>query len=96
MLPLPITLKILRDLGPGWVLKRIGFATQTRLGILKWRMPADNWSFDSRAPNSQISSRLDPFREGRIQKSQFFFSADELPPILRIAGYLLAFHLTGI
>src|SRR5438067_4167305 len=80
MLPLPITLKILRDLGPGWVLKRIGFATQTRLGILKWRMPADNWSFDSRAPNSQISSRLDPFREGRIQKSQFFFSADELPP----------------
>ena len=79
MLSLPIAAKVLRDLGPAWVLKRIAFAAQNRAGLLKRRMPAGDWNFDSVPLLSDLTADPEAFKSAVREQSRFFFSADQLP-----------------
>ena len=72
--------KIVRDLGPAWVLKRAGVEAQLRLGILKRRLPVSNWDFQSREW-LRDDARFEPeeFKQSLLNKSKFFFASDHLP-----------------
>ena len=80
MISIPIAWKILRDLGPSWVLKRIAVEAQVRLGIVERRLPVADWEFESRdwlladAPRS-----ADAFKASLLQRSRFFIDSKQLP-----------------
>jgi len=72
---LPIAWKILRDLGPSWVFKRLGFAARIRSGTLKRLLPLSDWQFDSSRPPC---SNQEGISGGHALKNKFFFSYGEL------------------
>ncbi|PYY13786.1 MAG: hypothetical protein DMG61_12345, partial [Acidobacteria bacterium] len=64
--------KILRDLGLSWVRKRLSLAAQIRFGIVKRRLPLQNWGFDS--PYWR-GSRPGENSTTQVLKNRFFFDA---------------------
>jgi len=72
---LPIVWKILRDLGPSWVFKRLGFAAQIRSGTLKRLLPLSDWQFDS---SSLTCSNQEEISGEHALKNKFFFPYSEL------------------
>ena len=77
MFSLSTAWKILRDLGPGWVLKRLWLATEVRLGITKRRFPLADWQFDSANPARSSLEQI----AARQFKSTFFFCGDDFPAL---------------
>lgn len=74
MLSLSTAWKVLRDLGPIWVLQRLNLVAQARFGILKKRLPVQQWQSESLGSDS---SRSDSPKQKVL--SRFFFSGGELP-----------------
>jgi len=68
----------MRDLGPGWVLRRLRIEAELRLGIFERRLPLSDWNFI-------VGNECDnPARVGDRPKSQllhskFFFFPQQLP-----------------
>lgn len=66
--------KIVRDLGPKWVLQRLSFAAQMRSGIVKRRLPVGDWDFIA----SEGRSTPEHPKTQAIKK-RFFFNSGQLP-----------------
>ena len=87
MFSLSTAWKIARDLGPLWVLKRIGFELQMRLGILKRRLPVSSWDFASRDwLRADALASADDFKQSLRRQSKFFFDPSSLPKPTEPAG----------
>ena len=72
--------KIVRDLGPAWVLKRAHVEAQLRFGILKRRLPVSDWDFQSREwlrPDAPVEAER--FKQSVREQSKFFFDSEHLP-----------------
>lgn len=72
--------KLLRDLGPTWVFRRIKFKAQPQLGILRRRIPASDWEFDSRdwlRPDAALEGKN--FKQYLRSGFRFFFASENLP-----------------
>jgi len=74
--------KILRDLGPTWVYKRIKFQTQLRLAILGGRLPASDWELDSwdwLCSDTALDGK--DFKQYLKSASGFFFAPSHLAKV---------------
>src|SRR5438270_3600593 len=81
MLSPSTTWKIVRDLGPAWMLKRAGVEAQLQLGSIKRRLPVSNWDFDSREwLRDDAPSSPEQFKKTLREHSNFFFDSGNLQP----------------
>ena len=83
MFPLSTAWKIVRNLGPKWVLRRIKFAAQQRFGILERRLPVSDWGFESHdwlAADRPADPEL--FKESIVERSCFFLKLAKPPSLL--------------
>lgn len=76
--------KIMRDLGPGWALRRLQLESKLRLGIVERRLPASDWIFQG-GTDSGDSARVDEAARAcdRLKSEylhpKFFFTPQQLP-----------------
>jgi asparagine synthase (glutamine-hydrolysing) len=77
----PLSLwKILRDLGPIWILKRAAVEAQLRLGVPRWRTPAEEWDFGSFDwLRRDIDRDAEAIKRSLLRDSTFFFQPEHLP-----------------
>src|SRR5438270_9372965 len=72
--------KIVRDLGPAWVLKRARVEAQLWLGIFQRRLAVSHWDFQSRdwlRPDAPVDA--EGFKQSLREHSEFFFDSEHLP-----------------
>ena len=68
----------MRDLGPGWALRRLRIEAELRLGIVERRLPVSDWNFavGNEADNlARVGDRL----KSQLLCSKFFFCLQRLP-----------------
>ena len=67
----------MRDLGPGWALRRLRIEAELRLGIVERRLPISDWNFA--VGNERDLARADDRLKSELFRSKFFFSPQKLP-----------------
>ena len=80
MSSLSVAWKILRDMGPSWVLKRLTFAMKIHFGIVKRRLPVGNWEF-ALSGWQHSTPAANPASAKQVVKGRFFFSDAQLPTL---------------
>jgi len=77
MIPPSTAWKLVRDLGPGWTVRRLRIEAELKLGIVERRLPVSDWDF---AAGGQSD---DPARGDRLKlellRSKFLFCPQQLP-----------------
>ena len=68
----------MRDLGPGWALRRLRIEAELRLGIVERRLPVSDWNFAGGNKSDNPASVGDRLRS-ELLRSKFFFSPQQLP-----------------
>src|SRR5689334_14029963 len=70
--------KLLRDLGPRWVLRRFQIEAELRLGVIERRLPVSDWNF-AVGTSSDDSARIGDRLKSELADSKFFFPSQQLP-----------------
>lgn len=78
MIPPSTAWKLVRDLGPGWALRRLRIEAELRLGIVERRLPVSDWNFTVGNASDNETRVGDPLRS-ELLRSKFFFSPQQLP-----------------
>jgi hypothetical protein len=67
-----------RDLGPGWALRRLRIEAELRWGTVERRLPVSDWNF---AAGNELDNpaRVGDRLRSELLRSRFFFSTQQLP-----------------